>query len=185
MTALPAPTLDHVAVNVHHRMDEAAATYRRLGFTLTPRGHHSLGSMNHLAIFGTDYLELIGLPQGRTDRGDLLTWPIGLNGLVWGTEQSAETYAALHAAGIAVHPPGEFTRPVDLPGGAQDARFRTVRLDAATTPAGRLYFCHHFTRELVWRDEWRRHANGTVGIAACVIAAADPARLGGLFGRKG
>ena len=55
----PVPTLDHVVVNVRDRLDEAAATYGRLGFTLTPRGYHTLGSMNHLAIFGTDYLELI------------------------------------------------------------------------------------------------------------------------------
>lgn len=183
MTALPAPTLDHVAVNVHDRMDAAEACYRRLGFTLTPRGFHSLGSVNHLAIFGTDYLELIGVPPGASGRQDLLGWPIGLNGLVWGTEDSAGVHAALGAAGVACHPPGEFTRPVDLPGGAQEARFRTVRLDNAATPAGRLYFCHHFTRELVWRDEWRRHANGTVGIAAAVIAATRPERLGGLFAR--
>jgi len=183
VTALPAPTLDHVAVNVHDRMDAAAECYRRLGFTLTPRGHHSLGSENHLAIFGTDYLELIGVPPGATGRQDLLGWPMGLNGLVWGTEESAEVHAALSAAGVACHPPGEFTRPVALAAGPRDARFRTVRLVNETTPAGRLYFCHHFTRELVWRDEWRRHANGTVGIAAAVIAASRPERLGGLFAR--
>ena len=40
----------------------ALETYRRLGFTLTPRGYHTLGSMNHLAIFGTEYLELIAGP---------------------------------------------------------------------------------------------------------------------------
>ena len=50
----PVPTLDHVVVNVHDRIDAAAETYRRLGFTLTPRGYHTLGSMNHLAMFGTD-----------------------------------------------------------------------------------------------------------------------------------
>ena len=82
---LPMPTLDHVVVNVHDRMDEAAALYARLGFTLTPRGTHSLGSINHLAIFGTDYLELIGTPEGGGARQDILGWPMGLNGLVWGT----------------------------------------------------------------------------------------------------
>jgi hypothetical protein len=183
VTALPVPTLDHVAVNVHDRMDAAEACYRRLGFTLTPRGFHSLGSVNHLAIFGTDYLELIGLPAGSTGRQDLLAWPVGLNGLVWGTEESTATHEALLAAGVDCHPPGEFTRPVQLPGGPRDARFRTVRLDNAATPAGRLYFCQHFTRDLVWRDEWRRHANGTIGIAAAIIAAARPERLGGLFAR--
>ena len=31
-----------------------------LGFQLTPMGKHSLGSANHLAVFGEDYLELLG-----------------------------------------------------------------------------------------------------------------------------
>ena len=180
---LPVPTMDHVVVNVHDRMDEAQRIYERLGFTLTPRGYHSLGSVNHLAIFGTDYLELIGTPPGGGGRQDILDWPTGLNGLVWGTEDSAGVAAALGAAGVACSPPNEFTRPVALPGGARDAVFRTVRLPNETTPAGRLYFCHHLTRDLVWRDAWRRHANGATGVLEAVIAAADPAPLAGLFAR--
>src|SRR5258705_11295534 len=103
-------------------MDAAAECYRRLGFTLTPRGYHSLGSENHLAIFGTDYLELIGVPPGATGRQDLLRWPMGLNGLVWGTEQSAELHPALRAAGGDCFPPGEFTRPRARPGGPRHSR---------------------------------------------------------------
>jgi hypothetical protein len=176
------PTLDHVVVNVHQRMDEAAETYRRLGFTLTPRGHHSLGSMNHLAIFGTDYLELIGVrPEGG--RQDLLGWPIGLNGLVWGSEDAAETHAGLEAAGVAPLAVQSFTRPVEVSDGVRDAAFRTVRLPSETTPAGRLYFCQHLTRDLVWRDAWRAHANGAVGVAGAVMVAREPGRLGALFSR--
>jgi hypothetical protein len=177
------PTLDHVVVNVRDRLDEAADTYRRLGFTLTPRGYHTLGSMNHLAIFGTDYLELIAARSGDTQRPEIMAAPIGLNGLVFGTDDSAATYAALREAGVPVFPPGEFSRPVDLSDGKRDAVFRTVRLMPEAVPDGRLYFCHHFTRDLVWRDEWRHHANGVVGVARAVIAARDPSVLGSLFGR--
>ena len=176
------PTLDHVVVNVHQQMDEAAETYSRLGFTLTPRGYHSLGSMNHLAIFGTDYLELIGV-QPAGGRQDLLSWPIGLNGLVWGSENASATHAALEAAGMAPLDVQSFTRPVDLAAGPRDAAFRTVRLPVTTSPAGRLYFCEHQTRDLVWRDEWRAHANGAIGVAAAVIVAHDPNRLGRMFER--
>jgi Glyoxalase-like domain len=180
---LPMPTLDHVVVNLHDRMDDAQALYRRLGFTLTPRGHHSLGSVNHLAIFGTDYLELIGTPPDGGGRQDILGWPMGLNGLVWGTEDSAAVHAELIAAGVVCSPPNEFTRPVELASGARDAVFRTVRLPNETTRAGRLYFCHHFTRDLVWRDEWRQHANGAIGVLEAVIAADIPDRLALLFRR--
>ncbi len=61
---LPVATLDHVVISARDDLDRAAEVYRALGFTLTERGYHSLGSMNHLAIFGTDYLELIAAPKG-------------------------------------------------------------------------------------------------------------------------
>ncbi len=188
MSVLPVPTLDHVVVNVRTRIDEGLATYRRLGFTLTPRGHHTLGSMNHLAIFGTEYLELIAapasLPAGNPRRTEILDAPIGLNGLVFGTEDFAGVFAALRAVGVPVEPPNEFSRPVELASGEKrDAVFRTVRLQSGVVAAGRLYFCHHFSRDLVWRDEWRHHANGAVGVIRAVVAAQDPAELGALFVR--
>ena len=58
----PLPLLDHAVIGLGTELDAGEACYRRLGFTLTPRGYHSLGSMNHLAVFGTDYLELLAAP---------------------------------------------------------------------------------------------------------------------------
>lgn len=170
------PTLDHVVINVRDRLELARDVFTRLGFALTPRGEHTLGSINHLAMFGTEYLELIAVPPGTTRRTDVLARPDGLNGIVFGTEDAETTHAALEAAGLAVRPPQQFSRPVLLPHGPQDARFATVHLQSGTVPAGRVYFCQHFTRFLVWRDEWREHPNGTVGITRIVLAAADPAK---------
>jgi hypothetical protein len=179
---LPVPTLDHVVINARDEMDRAADIYRRLGFSLTERGYHSLGSTNHLAMFGTDYLELIAVPKGATTgRLDLLTFPHGLNRLVFGSEDSAITYGALSQAGVPVEPPVEFTRPVKYTGGQGDARFRTVRMKTGVVPYGRVYYCHHFTRDLVWRDEWRHHANGTVAVQRAVIVEPDPANGARLY----
>jgi hypothetical protein len=179
---LPVPTLDHVVINARDDMDRAADIYTRLGFTLTERGYHSLGSMNHLAMFGTDYLELIAVPKGATTgRMDLLTFPLGLNGLVFGSEDSAITYGELTKVGVPVEPPVEFTRPVKIGGKEHDARFRTVRMKAGVVPYGRVYYCHHFTRDLVWRDEWRHHANGVVAVARALIVEPDPARGAKLY----
>src|SRR4051812_9928954 len=179
----PVPTLDHVVVNVRDRVDEAAETYRRLGFTLTPRGYHTLGSMNHLAMFGTDYLELIAAKPGDDSRPEIMAAPAGLNGLVFASEDAEATFQALRNAAVPIEAPQQFSRPVALPDGPQDAVFRTTRLPTASVSAGRLYFCQHLTRHLVWRDEWRHHANGAVGVARAVIAAQDPTILGALFGR--
>jgi len=150
---------------------------------MTPRGHHSLGSMNHLAIFGTEYLELLAAGTGATRRPDIMQQPVGLSGLVFGTDDSAAAYAAVKAAGVPIDAPMEFTRPVELDGATRDAVFRTVTLVPGTVPAGRIYFCHHFTRDLIWRDEWRHHANGTVGVIRAVIAAETPDVPGTVFSR--
>lgn len=138
--------------------------------------------MNHLAMFGTDYLELIAIPKGATSgRLDLLEYPAGLNGLVFGSEDSSLTYAALNKAGVPVDPPIEFTRPVEIDGQKRDARFRSVRMKAGVVPYGRVYYCHHFTRDLVWRDAWRHHANGTVAVARASIVEPDPAKAAKLY----
>jgi hypothetical protein len=179
----PIPTLDHVVVNVRDQIEDGAACYRRLGFTLTPRGYHTLGSTNHLAIFGTEYLELIAAPAGETRRPEILGAPAGLNGLVFGSEDAAATHAAMTEARVPVEPFEQFSRPVTLADGDHDAAFRTVRLTPGTVSAGRLYFCQHLTRHLVWRDEWRHHANGVIAVEAAVIAAADPGELATLFRR--
>jgi hypothetical protein len=174
--ALPVPTLDHVVINARDELDLAADTYRRLGFTLTERGYHSLGSMNHLAMFGTDYLELISVPKGAPPhvRPDVMAAPFGLSGLVFGSEDSTATYEAIAANGVKAKPPQEFTRPVKIGTETRDARFRTVSLDQSVTPYGRVYFCHHFTRDVVWRDEWRHHPNGVVAVQRFVIVHPDP-----------
>ena len=48
--------LDHVVINVKDDMDLAQLVFSNLGFTLTPRGYHTLGSINHLMMFGSDYM---------------------------------------------------------------------------------------------------------------------------------
>ena len=51
--------LDHVVVHTGQQMDGAVSAMEALGFRLTERGHHSMGSINHLAMFRTNYLELL------------------------------------------------------------------------------------------------------------------------------
>lgn len=175
------PILDHIVVDVRDRMDEAARVFAGFGFRLTPRGHHTLGSMNHLMIFATDYLELLGFGEGGANRPELLPFPVGLNGLVFKTADADVTYAHATAIGLPILPVQAFSRPVALDGTTQDARFRTTRLDPGKIAMGRVYFCEHLTPELVWRPEWQNHPNGARSIARVVIATPDPQRSAGLF----
>ncbi|ALS60344.1 MULTISPECIES: VOC family protein [Pandoraea] len=185
MSQIPAPVLDHVVINVKGELEASVDTYRRLGFALTERGHHSLGTSNHLAIFGENYLELLGYEAGKsTARPDVTQAPLGLTGLVFKTQDSHALHAGLEARGVAVETPAEFFRPVRLPDGTtQDARFRTVRLSTELVRNGRTFFCHHFTPEHVWRDEWREHPNGVTDIVGFVIASPNPAVTAALYDR--
>jgi len=178
------PQLDHVVINVADQLDQAGQQFRRLGFYLTPRGHHSLGSSNHLAIFGENYLELLGYEPGNAHtRKDLWQAPLGLTGLVWKTQNSSAVYEHLQQQDIAGSAPAEFFRPVGLNDGTSpNARFRTVPLAASRVPNGRSFFCHHLTPELVWRNEWQHHPNGVADITGFVISAANPQEAAQVYG---
>lgn len=173
MTAIP--TLDHIVINARTEMDRCEDLFARMGFTMTPRGYHSLGSINALSIFTNDYLELLGLPPERPDaRPELSGAPLGLNGVVFKTSNADETHAHLASLGIDAAPPKSFSRPVTLADGQQgDACFRTVTVPAERFPAGRFYFCEHQTPDLVWRPEWQSHRNGATGFAGLTIATSD------------
>ena len=180
MTAFP-PVLDHVVIDVRDRMDEAAAAFAALGFQLTPRGHHTLGSVNHLAMFATDYLELLGFAAAGATRPEILRFPVGLNGLVFKAADADRAYREAHAAGLPIQPVDAFSRPVAVGGAVRDARFRTTRLDPARVALGRVYFCEHLTPDLVWRPEWQAHPNGARAIARVVVASPHPGRTAALF----
>lgn len=169
--------LDHTVINVRYEMDAAADRFRSLGFHLTDRGYHTLGSINHLMMFGTDYLELIGLPadakEKQSGRPDIENAPYGINGLVFKTSDVDEMYAHLQAIGMAGDPPKSFSRPVELPDGTFDACFRTVHVRHDAFPGGRVYFCEHGTPELVWRPEWQSHDNGVQAMPEFVVVSGN------------
>ena len=167
--------LDHVVLNTHYEIDRAQAQLHALGFTLTPRGHHTLGSVNHLVMFEGGYLELIGQPrESEKVRQEILDSPLGLDGLVYAVDDVPACHDAWLALGLAVQPVQHFSRPVEVDGVAIDARFSTVRLIPGQFAAGRVYACHHFTPELVWRPQWMAHANGARGVASMVVVDRDP-----------
>jgi hypothetical protein len=169
------PAIDHAVVNVLRDMDAAVQRFAALGFTLTPRGYHSLGSINHLMVFERDYLELVGVPQGDGPvRREVAESPVGLNGLVFATGDAAALRDDLAGRGIPAQPPLAFDRPVDVDGTTRRASFRTVRLEAGWVQGGRVYFCEHETPELVWRAPWQAHANGVHALAGMTIAVPDP-----------
>ncbi len=167
--------LDHIVINSRFDTDAAAAVLAGLGFTLTPRGYHTLGSINHLMVFADNYLEIIGLPPDvPVQRRELLDSAVGIDGLVYAVIDADATLATLTQAGFAAHPVQHFSRPLTLDGQQHEAQFSVVRLLPGQFAAGRVYFCHHRTPELVWRKEWQQHANGVSGIVGLTIVSEQP-----------
>ncbi len=179
--------LDHAVINVGFEMDQAADLFAALGFQLTKRGYHSLGSINHLMMFGTDYLELIGLPADTPNaplgRPDIAKAPAGLNGLVFKTENATATHSHLDNLGMTKAPPKSFTRPVEIDSGEVEASFTTAHLTEGLVPGGRVYFCEHHTPDVVWREEWQQHDNGARAITEFVIATEHPSLEAETLGR--
>ena len=157
-------------------MDEVVALFERLGFTVTPRGHHTLGSINHVIVFGTDYLELLGYPPGNPPptRPELATYPVGLMATVLATPDADAARADLLSRGLQPRPVQALSRPVDLGRGlVQDATFRVTRLEPDAVPGTWFYYCQHLTPELIWRPEWQTHANGANALFGIDITVPD------------
>ena len=168
--------VDHAVVNVLYEMDDAIERFRSMGFTLTARGYHSLGSINHLMMFGRDYLELVGIERGVGKvRQEIAESPPGLNGLVFKADDAAHLHDVMQGRGIPVLPPVDFDRPVELDGRTETAAFRTFRIDPAWLAGGRVYFCEHKTPQLVWQPQWQRHDNAAAALAGFSFVVAEPA----------
>ena len=167
--------IGHVVIAARD-LDSTQDTFKRMGFTLTPRGHHTLGSENHCVMFGQDYLELLMVPHRLPDREyyyDFARIGDGLAAVALKTDNARGAYGELSAAALAPSEPVDFSRPVQLPEGAKNASFRITQLCLEQTPGGQVFLCQHFTRDVVWRPEYQRHANTATGLAALAILSND------------
>jgi catechol 2,3-dioxygenase-like lactoylglutathione lyase family enzyme len=169
--------LDHVVIGVAD-LDAARASYERMGFTLTARGEHTVGSSNHCIMLGSDYIELLASPADRPHPSrqyytEFIAAGEGLAGLALATDSAKALYSDMLWAGFGPSDPLEFSRPVALGDGTREARFRITQLDPDRTPGAKVFACEHFTRELVWRPEWQGHANGARSLAAVAMVVED------------
>jgi catechol 2,3-dioxygenase-like lactoylglutathione lyase family enzyme len=157
--------IDHAVIAVRD-LDAAAASFTALGFTLTPRGYHSIGSQNHCIMLGSTYIELLAASASHPWLDYYRDFGDGLAALALSTEDADAAYRALTDRGVAAKTPLDLARPVE--GGV--ARFRLVRIENAP----QLFICQHLTRELVWRREWQSHANGAAELIGVALRAPKP-----------
>jgi catechol 2,3-dioxygenase-like lactoylglutathione lyase family enzyme len=173
--------LDHV-VMLARDLDAAAGRWRRLGFTLSPRGAHSahLGTGNHTIMLEPDYIELLGIladtPYNAPSRAFLDSRGEGMERAAFTTDDAAMGVAEIRARSLDGVGPIDFGRPVALPGGGTaEARFRVFLWPTTEMPGGlRLFACQHLTPQAVWIPELMRHANTARRIVRVEILSPTP-----------
>ena len=117
--ATQAAMFDH-AVVVCPDLDAGAQAWQRLGFTLTPRGYHTLGSQNHCIMLERDYVELLHV-----------TAPSPSRQYYWDAQQRGRAPAepdCVPQAGRAGHAVGAAAIRQDRPGPAP-GQMRLAELD--------------------------------------------------------
>ncbi|WP_158044017.1 VOC family protein [Skermanella pratensis] len=174
----PLSGIDHTLVGVRD-LEAARGTWRRLGFTVTPRGRHiGWGTGNYCIMFPGDYVELLGIvdPGQFLNRLDTLleTRGEGFLGLAFAASDAAAVHRAYPAA---AQPPKDLARLLELPEGTVMPRFSLVHFKPEATPGLSAFCCTHLTPDLLRRPEWLDHANGAVGLEGVTVPAEDPAAL--------
>ena len=187
-------SLDHIGIAVAD-LAAAAATYRRLGFQLTPLQQQSgplepggpvvrWGSANHCAMLEQGYLELIGVVDPAlydNQLGAFLARYHGIHIMALGVADAAAEVERLRQSGLAVPGVRPMQRPVATPDGVSEVRFKRVPL--AEAPEGRIQLIEHLTPELMWQDHLLDHPNRAVALTETVLCVADIAATAERFRR--
>jgi hypothetical protein len=182
--------IDHAVVVVAD-LDQAAANWKRLGFTVSPRGTHSakMGSGNYTIMLDPDYVELLGVlvetEHNIPTRTFLAKRGEGIERIAFTAIDSDEGTEEIRARGYAALGPTDFERPVTMPDGTRSvAQFRIFQWPIKEAPAElRIFACQHKTRETVWIPELMKHANGAQKLKQVLIVSTDPAKDAAHLGR--
>ncbi|SHL40250.1 Glyoxalase-like domain-containing protein [Bradyrhizobium lablabi] len=174
--------IDHAVVVVRD-LDQAAENWKRLGFTVSPRGTHSakMGSGNYTIMLDADYIELLGVlvatDHNAPTRAFLEKRGEGVERIAFTAVDSAAGAEEIRAHGYDAVGPIDFERPVTMPDGSLSAaKFRVFQWPIAEAPAGlRIFACEHKTRETVWIPELMKHANGARRLRQTLVVSPEPA----------
>jgi hypothetical protein len=173
--------IDHVIIGVRD-LERARSGWSRLGFTLSPRGRHiGQGTGNYCIMFGSDYIELLGIvdPSDFVQNLDaFLATREGLMATAFAPAATPEeTRAALQR--LQLHPSESrpLGRQIELPEGTVLPRFSLISLPPDETPGLDCFICAHLTPELMRQPNWLVHPNGATGLKSIHVVAENTTPL--------
>ena len=186
--------IDHLLTYVAD-LDAAAAAYRRLGFTLSPRSHiTAMGILNHLVLLhprthgAASYIELMAAVERARlppPMAPILHGEEGIKSMVMMTPDARAAQAELVVNGVPFAPPAHVRREWVIPGeGSVWPEFDVL----LPIPAPLAFnACQYHNVGLYLRPEWQAHANGARTLNRVFAAADDPllalAYFSSLFGK--
>lgn len=179
--------LDHLVLATRD-LDQCAAFFRRLGFTVGARNRHPWGTLNHIVQLDGTFLELIGTePNFQRPSDDEPVYPfagfldrfLGLRdgfAMVVLESRDAQADAAEFAhAGIGLGCPFYFERKGRRPDGSVIHVAFTLSFAAtpAITDAG-FFVCQQHFPEAFWSPALQQHANGALRVTGITLIADEP-----------
>ncbi|MBL8702227.1 MAG: VOC family protein [Alphaproteobacteria bacterium] len=185
----PVCNFDHCILAVRD-LATASATFRALGFTLSPPGRHpARGTANACIMFANGYIELLALdtPDSRESfLREFLDAGEGISAIALAPDDTDRCHGVLARWDAADGAPVTGSRAMETPSGVREVRFRVCRVKGQPILPGRVFFCEHLDREHVYAAPLLRHANGArrlagltvIGDTAAVIDAERAVALG-------
>lgn len=165
-------------------LSELSQTFTSQGFHLTPLAHHNLGSSNRLIMLDSSYIELLGWEKGKPiQRAEIANQAIGLDALVFRTDDADACYSQLKESGFAVNPVQDLSREGEFMGETVLVQFKTVRFSEQPIPGLRIYFCEHLNPEYVWQKAWLSHPNKMGHLPLITLASPDISQTAATFQR--
>ena len=189
--------LDHAGYIVRG-LEQQAARWSRLGFTLSPMspqmGLNANGEFepwataNRCAVFETGYLELIGLhrPQEFNPWASRLADFEGAHIIAFRTANADATHTELARRSDDFQAPVQRRRDapffVDGKWGTREMGFRNIFSVDARVPEARYIIIEHQTPEVLWQPCLEQHDNGAIALVSVSFSADN---LEGVEGRLG
>jgi len=165
---------DHLVIIGRDKLEALVQKFSAQGFQLTPIARHNLGSINQLIMFDSAYIELLGWePDKPVQRAEIANQALGLDALVFRTNDAQKTYQQLLESGFSVNPVQDLSRESEFLGKSVLVQFKTVRFSEQPIPGIRIYFCEHLTSEYVWQEKWLQHPNQFCHLQKITIASPD------------
>lgn len=202
MTQSLARALDHAVLPVAD-LDAAAATYARLGFTVTPPARHPFGTGNRLVQLDGAFLELLSvvapaeIPPPTASFFSFAAfnrdWTEkngeGMSMLVLRSTDAEADRAAFARLGLPVFDRVDFGRKAVQPDGSErEVGFSLAFTFSPLMPDCGFFTCHNRFPQNFWKPDYQRHANGALRLTTVAITCRDPADhhefLGGFTGAR-